>query len=151
MAETIFFFMGVFILVYGVEHTGLLGLMAEKLLAITGDDVRFAGMLILWSSAILSAVVDNIPFVATMIPLIDATAHSFGGEKAIEPLWWCLSLGACLGGNGSLIGASANVMVASMAGRAGQHISFMKFLVLAFPLMIGTIIIATAFAWFVFF
>ncbi len=149
--ETIFFFMGLFILVYGVEHTGLLALMAEKLLEITGDDLRLAGMLILWSSAILSAVVDNIPFVATMIPLIEATETNFGGKAAIEPLWWCLSLGACLGGNGSLIGASANVMVASMAGRAGQHISFVKFMLLAFPLMIFTIMIATVFAWLVFF
>jgi Na+/H+ antiporter NhaD/arsenite permease-like protein len=147
--ETIFFFMGLFILVYGVEHTGLLGLVAEKLLAVTGDNIPLAGMLILWVSAILSAIVDNIPFVATMIPLIEATESTFGGKEAIEPLWWCLSLGACLGGNGSLIGASANVMVASMAGRAGQHISFVKFLVLAFPLMLVTIAIASVFAWLV--
>lgn len=147
--ETIFFFMGLFILVYGVEHTGVLAMVAEKMLEITGDNVPLAGMLILWSSAILSAIVDNIPFVATMIPLIESTESTFGKEN-LMPLWWCLSLGACLGGNGSLIGASANVMVASMAGRAGQHISFVKFMLLAFPLMIFTIMIASVFAWLVF-
>lgn len=149
--ETIFFFMGLFILVYGVEHTGLLNIVAEELLKITGDNLAYAGMLILVSSAILSAIVDNIPFVATMIPLLEATAPTFGGADAIEPLWWCLSLGACLGGNGSLIGASANVMVASFAERAGQRIGFVQFLKLAFPLMLLTTAIAAVYAWLVFF
>lgn len=145
--ETIFFFMGLFILVYGVEHTGLLALLGQYMLGVTGGDIFKTGMLILWSSAILSAVVDNIPFVATMIPMIASTADQMGGNAALEPLWWCLSLGACLGGNGSLIGASANVMVASFAERAGHRISFIKFLVIGFPFMIMTIVIATVYAW----
>jgi len=149
--ETIFFFIGLFILVYGVEHTGVLGMLGEKLLDVTGGDMAVTGMLVLWASAILSAIVDNIPFVATMIPLIESTAPSFGGEAAIEPLWWCLSLGACLGGNGSLIGASANVMVASYAERAGQRISFIKFLIMGFPLMMFTTAIGAVYAWFTFF
>lgn len=149
--ETIFFFIGLFILVYGVEHTGLLTILAQKMLALTGGDMMTTGMLILWSSAVLSAVVDNIPFVATMIPLIENMEGSMGGKDAIQPLWWCLSLGACLGGNGSIIGASANVMVASFAERAGQRISFLGFFKLAFPMMLFTIVIATLYAWVVFF
>ena len=148
--ETIFFFIGLFIIVYGVEVSGLLSLLAEELMAFTEGDMALTGMLILWSSAILSAVVDNIPFVATMIPMIKAMAPQFGGEDALMPLWWCLSLGGCLGGNGSLIGASANVMVAGMAERAGQRIAFMQFLKLAFPLMIASIVVAAVYAWFVF-
>ncbi len=149
--ETIFFFIGLFVIVYGVEHTGLLEILAQKMLDFTGDDLFLAGMFILWSAAIISAIIDNIPFVATMIPLVQATAPAFGGDDMIEPLWWCLSLGACLGGNGSLIGASANLMVASFAQRAGQRMVFLEFMKLAFPLMIFTTIIATIYAWLMFF
>ena len=140
--ETIFFFMGLFMLVYGVEHAGLLTLLGQKLLDLTGGDLAMTGIVVLWTSAIFSAIVDNIPFVATMIPLIESTADSFGGPDKIMPLWWCLALGACLGGNGSIIAASANVMVASFAERAGHRIAFVRFLKLAFPMMIGTIAIA---------
>lgn len=149
--ETIFFFMGLFMLVYGVEHTGVLALLGEKLLAVTGGDIATTGIVILWSSAILSAIIDNIPFVATMIPLLESTTESFGGPEAMEPLWWCLALGACLGGNGSIIAASANVMVASYAERAGHRIAFMQFLKLAFPMMLATIAIAHVYVWFVYF
>ncbi len=149
--ETIFFFIGLFIIVYGVEHAGVLDLLAGKMLELTESNMPMTGMVILWSSAILSAIVDNIPFVATMIPMIESMAPSLGGEHAIEPLWWMLSLGACLGGNGSLVGASANVMVASYAERAGQRISFMKFMIMAFPLMLFTIAIAMVYAWFRYF
>lgn len=140
--ETIFFFMGLFMLVYGVERAGLLSLLGQELLNLTDGDIAFTAILVLWSSAIFSAVVDNIPFVATMIPLIGSMQDSLGGHDAILPIWWALSLGACLGGNGSLVGASANVMVASFAERSGNRISFMKFLKMGFPLMIGTIAIA---------
>src|SRR6185295_11007854 len=112
---TIFFFVGLFMVVHGVEHGGLLKLLAEKLVAATGGSMATAGYAILWASAFLSAIVDNIPFVATMIPLIKSMAGAFGGADKIEPLWWCLSLGACLGGNGTLIGASANLTVAGIA------------------------------------
>jgi Na+/H+ antiporter NhaD/arsenite permease-like protein len=149
--ETIFFFMGLFMLVYGVEHTGVLALLGEKLLEITDGDLAKTGFVILWASAIFSAIVDNIPFVATMIPLIESTASTFGGPEAMEPLWWCLALGACLGGNGSIIAASANVMVASFAERAGHRIAFVKFLKLAFPLMLGTIAIAHVYVQLVYF
>lgn len=149
--ETIFFFMGLFMLVYGVEHTGVLALLGEKLLEITDGDLAMTGFVVLWASAIFSAVVDNIPFVATMIPLLESTADTFGGAENMKPLWWCLALGACLGGNGSIIAASANVMVASFAERAGHRIAFVKFLKLAFPMMLGTIAIAHVYVWFVYF
>jgi Na+/H+ antiporter NhaD/arsenite permease-like protein len=140
--ETIFFFMGLFMLVYGVERAGLLSLLGQELLDFTQGDIAFTAILVLWSSAVFSAIVDNIPFVATMIPLIESMQDKMGGHDAILPIWWALSLGACLGGNGSLVGASANVMVASFAERAGQRISFLKFMKLGFPLMIATIAIA---------
>jgi len=149
--ETIFFFMGLFMLVYGVEHAGVLALLGQKLLEITDGDIAKTGIIILWSSAVFSAVVDNIPFVATMIPLLESTADSFGGDEAIIPLWWCLALGACLGGNGSIIAASANVMVASYAERAGHRMAFIKFLKLAFPMMLGTIAIAHVYVQYVYF
>ena len=113
------FFIGLFMVVHGVEHGGLLKLLAEKLVAATGGSMATAGYAILWASAVLSAIVDNIPFVATMIPLIKSMAPAYGGPDAIMPLWWCLSLGACLGGNGTLIGASANLTVAGIAERNG--------------------------------
>jgi Na+/H+ antiporter NhaD/arsenite permease-like protein len=133
---TIFFFIGLFIVIAGVEHAGLLKLLADKLLAATGGDFTITGMSILWASAVLSAIVDNIPFVATMIPLIKAMAPAFGGPETLMPLWWCLSLGACLGGNGTLIGASANLTVAGIAERNGVPFRFMTYTKLAFPLML---------------
>ena len=139
---TIFFFVGLFIVVHGVDSTGLLRLLADKMLALTGGDLTATAMVILWSSAILSAIIDNIPFVATMIPLIKAMAPTFGGPEGIMPLWWALSLGACLGGNGTLIGASANLVVAGFAERAGQPIRFMRYTLIAFPLMLLSIFIS---------
>ncbi len=139
---TIFFFVGLFIVVHGVDSTGLLKLLAEKMVAATGGDLNATAMVILWSSAILSAVIDNIPFVATMIPLIKAMAPTFGGPEGLMPLWWALSLGACLGGNGTLIGASANLVVAGFAERTGQPIRFMQYTLMAFPLMLMSIAIS---------
>ncbi|HQR52417.1 MAG TPA: ArsB/NhaD family transporter [Burkholderiales bacterium] len=133
---TIFFFIGLFIVIAGVEHAGLLKLLADKLLAATGGDFTITGLSILWASAVLSAIVDNIPFVATMIPLIKAMAPAFGGSDSLLPLWWCLSLGACLGGNGTLIGASANLTVAGIAERNGVPFRFLTYTKLAFPLML---------------
>ena len=138
---TIFFFIGLFIVVHGVDSTGLLKLLADKMLALTGGNLTATSMIILWSSAILSAIIDNIPFVATMIPLIKAMAPTFGGPEGLMPLWWALSLGACLGGNGTLIGASANLVVAGFAERAGQPIRFMQYTLLAFPIMLMSIAI----------
>jgi len=139
---TIFFFVGLFIVVTGVEHTGIIEWLAEQTLVATGGDFNATVGAILWISAIASALIDNIPFVATMIPMIENMAPTFGGEEALMPLWWALALGACLGGNGSLIGASANLIVAGFAQRAGHPIGFVQFTKHAFLLMLLSIGIA---------
>jgi len=138
---TIFFFVGLFVLVAGIEKAGALEIMAHHIVAWTGGDFASTAVLILWVSAIVSAIVDNIPFVATMIPVIQNMAGVFGPER-LEVLWWALALGACLGGNGSLVGASANLVVAGFAERAGQPIRFLPFMLMAFPLMLLSIAVA---------
>lgn len=148
---SIFFFIGLFVVVHSLVEVGLIKSLAQKTLDLTGGDMKVAGMTILWVSAIASAFIDNIPFVATMIPLIKDMAPALGGPEAVLPLWWALSLGACLGGNGTLIGASANVVVAGMAAKNGHPISFMKFTYLAFPLMLISIVISAIYMWFRYF
>lgn len=138
---TIFFFVGLFVVVAGVEKAGALEIMAHRIVEWTGGDFNVTAYMILWVSAILSAVVDNIPFVATMIPVIQSMGGVFGAEN-LDTLWWSLALGACLGGNGSLVGASANLVVAGFAERAGQPIKFLPFMLMAFPLMLASIGVA---------
>ncbi|MDX8388744.1 MAG: ArsB/NhaD family transporter [Ghiorsea sp.] len=145
---TIFFFVGLFIIVTGVEHTGVIAMMGEKVIELTNGDFNATVGAILWVSAIASALIDNIPFVATMIPLVQSMAPTFGGPEAIEPIWWALSLGACLGGNGSLIGASANLIVAGFAQRAGHPIYFLQFMKHAFILMLMSIAISHVYLYF---
>jgi Na+/H+ antiporter NhaD/arsenite permease-like protein len=144
---TLFFFIGLFIVVHGVDVGGLLRLVAGKLVAATGSDLAAAGYAILWVSAFLSAIVDNIPFVATVIPLIKSMAPAYGGPDKIEPLWWCLSLGACLGGNGTLIGASANLTVAGLAERNGIPFRFMTYTYYALPMMVVSVAICHIYLW----
>jgi len=144
---TIFFFIGLFIIVHAVDVSGLLALLANRLVTVTGGDLPTTGYVILWGSAFLSAIIDNIPFVATMIPLIKNMAASYGGADKIEPLWWSLSLGACLGGNGTLIGASANLTVAGSAERNGIPFRFLTYTMYAFPMMLVSIVISHAYLW----
>ena len=139
----IFFFVGLFILVGGLVETGVIKAMAAEAIKITSGNVTASTMLILWLSAIASAFIDNIPFVATLIPMIKEMGAM--GMTNLEPLWWALSLGACLGGNGTLIGASANVVVAGMASALGEKLSFVSYLKIAFPLMILSIIVASVY------
>ncbi|MBU6472745.1 MAG: ArsB/NhaD family transporter [Alphaproteobacteria bacterium] len=139
---TLFFFVGLFVVVGGVEHAGLLRLAGHQLIALTGGNKAVAAYGILWSSALFSAVVDNIPFVATMIPLMKDMAPALGGPAAMEPLWWSLALGACLGGNGTLVGASANLTVAGLAEKNGLRFSFVKFTLAALPLMLASVAVA---------
>ncbi|RCX19577.1 Na+/H+ antiporter NhaD/arsenite permease-like protein [Fontibacillus phaseoli] len=140
---TIFFFVGLFVLVGGLIETGTIKQLAERAIDLTGGDPLFTSMLILWLSAIASAFLDNIPFVATMIPMIQDMGNM--GITNLEPLWWSLALGACLGGNGSLIGASANLIAAGMAAKEGESIPFLKFLKFGFPLMLLSIVICSAY------
>lgn len=141
----IFFFAGLFILVGALVETGVIKMLAEEAIAITQGSVEATAILILWMSAFASAFVDNIPFVATMIPLIKDMGTM--GLNNLEPMWWSLALGACLGGNGTLIGASANVVVASLAAKHGQQISFIGFMKVAFPCMILSIIISMCYVY----
>lgn len=139
------FFVGLFILVGGLVDTGVISLLAQKSMELTSGNPTTTAMLILWLSAIASAFVDNIPFVATMIPLIKDMGAL--GLTNLEPLWWSLALGACLGGNGTLVGASANVIVAGLAAQEGYQISFIKFLKVGFPLMLLSILIASVYVY----
>lgn len=141
--NTIFFFIGLFVLVSGLIETGIIGALANQVMALTKGDAAASALFILWLSAIASAFVDNIPFVATMIPMIKDMGAL--GIANLEPLWWSLALGACLGGNGSLIGASANLIVAGLAAQEGHQISFVRFLLIGFPLMLLSILMATGY------
>ena len=141
----IFFFGGLFILVGALVETGVIRMLAAEAIQATGGDVEATAILILWMSAFASAFIDNIPFVATLIPLIQDMGQM--GLSNLDPLWWSLALGACLGGNGTLIGASANVVVASMSAQRGRPISFIGFMKIALPIMTFTIAIANIYVY----
>ena len=123
----IFFFIGLFIIVGGLEASGGISLMAKWLLNVAQGSQETMAMIILWASGILSGIIDNIPYTATMAPML-ATIQSIEGAEYTHPLWWCLSLGACLGGNMTIIGAAANVIVCETANKQGIKISFMGYL-----------------------
>jgi Na+/H+ antiporter NhaD/arsenite permease-like protein len=122
---TIFFFVGLFMLVEAVVDVGIIDALAGSLVDLTGGDATVTTVGMLWLSGIASAIVDNIPYTATMIPVVNQLGQA---GLPIEPLWWSLALGACLGGNATIVGASANVVVANMAGRDGHPITFRAFL-----------------------
>jgi len=138
---TIFFFGGLFVLVGSLESIGFIALLSEKLLSVTNGSIGVTAILVLWMSSILSSFLDNIPYVATMIPLVKSMAESTGGNY--EPVWWALTMGACLGGNGTIIGASANVVSRGIMEKNGHTITFVGYLKIAFPLMILSIILST--------
>jgi len=121
---TLFFFVGLFMLVEAVVHVGIIDALAAALIDLTGGDPTVTTIGLLWLSGIASAIIDNIPYTATMIPVVQQMGAS---GIPIEPLWWSLALGACLGGNATIVGASANVVVANMAGRSGHPIGFLEF------------------------
>lgn len=137
---TIFFFAGLFVMVGALVETGVIALIANKFLALTGGRLVATGLLVLWLSAIASAFVDNIPFVATMIPMLQSVGQM--SNMPMESIWWALALGACLGGNGTLIGASANIIVAGIAERYDSPITFARFFRVGFPLMLLSVFIA---------
>ncbi|MGB0757528.1 MAG: ArsB/NhaD family transporter [Patescibacteria group bacterium] len=141
---TIFFFVGLFILVGGLEHVGVMGWAADQFLQFTNGSLTTTAIVILWSSAIFSAFIDNIPFVATMIPLVENMHATFGD---LNPLWWALALGADLGGNGTLIGASANLIVADIAKKADFNIGFKEFMKVGLVVMVITVTIAMGYIW----
>ncbi len=153
---TIFFFMGLFIIVGGVVKVGLIKWMSLQMLDLTQGNLLATSMIIMWFSAFASAIVDNIPYVATMNPLVVDMARQLWPDLSgiqllqhpdLMPIWWSLALGACLGGNGTAIGASANVIVVGMSEKAGKRISFMKFMAYGMPIMIMTVIVSTIYVW----
>lgn len=139
---TIFFFCGLFVIVHGLEVTGVLQILGQWFIELTDGSIKKSVFLILSSSAVLSSAIDNIPFVATMIPMLKTMEPAMGGREAMMPVWWALSLGACFGGNGTLIGASANVIVAGLAQREGHPLSFLWFLIWSVPVMLFSVLIA---------
>jgi Na+/H+ antiporter NhaD/arsenite permease-like protein len=159
--KTIFFFIGLFILVGGLVKVGAIGALADELVHLTQGNVAGTTYLVLWGSAFLSAVIDNIPYVAAMNPLIVDLARSLHPDvhdyttlvhmPDILPLWWALALGACLGGNGTLIGATANVVIVDIARRAGYPITFGRFFALGFPVMLGSVLLSHLYLWLRFF
>ena len=140
---TLLFFAGLFMIVGCMEHVGLLHMIADLLVSLT-DDLWVMLMIVLFSAAILSALVDNIPFVAVMIPILKqlTSAGAFAGHPKAYLLWWALSLGACFGGNGSMIGASANVIGCAIARSKGVEIGFKEFLIQALPVTVMSIIVS---------
>ncbi len=139
---TIVFFTGLFIVVGGMVETGVIDHLAKLLVEVTAGHPIITMLVLLWASAFLSSILDNIPFVATLIPLIIAMGND---GVDVMPLWWAISLGACLGGNGTLIGASANVVLCGISGKHGHPISFREFIKTGMPIMIMSIIIATGY------
>ena len=139
---TILFFTGLFIVVGGLQETGVIQILANGLMDLTEGHMTLTILLILWVSAIVSSFLDNIPFVAALIPLI-LTMQSSGVD--VTPLWWAVSLGACLGGNGTLIGASANVVLSGISNRHGFPITFASYFKVGFPLMLVSVAISTVF------
>jgi Na+/H+ antiporter NhaD/arsenite permease-like protein len=140
---TLFFFIGLFMLVAGVIEIGLIDAVAAGIEEVTGGALAATSLLVLWISAILSAVVDNIPYTATMIPVVAQLSEG----QPNDAIWWALAMGADLGGNATLIGASANVILAGMAEREGHPITFGQFLRFGVPVTLGTTVIATVYLW----
>lgn len=141
--STLFFFVGLFILVGGIVHVGLIKLVAQGILELVGNNPALTAMLILWMSALLSGVIDNIPYTASIIPLV----QELGAFMPVEPLWWSLALGTCLGGNLTSIAASANVVVIHLAARSGYPITFREFLLPGFLVTLVSILISTIYIW----
>ena len=142
--NTIFFFIGLFIIIGGVEASGGIKLMAEWILNVTQGSQEAASMLILWASGIISGVIDNIPYTATMAPMLSVIEKSMGADYTY-PLWWCLSLGACLGGNLTIIGAAANVIVSENAAAEGHPIAFMRFIKYGITVVVVSLAICTVY------
>jgi len=145
---TLIFFAGLFVVVGVAEHAGMIELLSKTALGATGGNPWIAFVMIIWISAIASAFIDNIPFTATMIPLVHSLNGSVGvmgafGDLHISPLWWALSLGANLGGNGTLIGSSAGIVAAGISEKHGHPISFVQWLRVGFLFMIITVAIGT--------
>lgn len=148
--DTLFFFMGLFILVGGMENAGVINVIATWGVDLVNGDHHLITIMIIWLSGIASAFIDNIPFTATMIPLIK-DMQSIMNLPHADYMWWALASGACFGGNGTMIGASPNVIMVAIAAKEGHNISFLTFMKWCFPLMILSLIVATGYVEFRYF
>ncbi len=144
--NTIFFFIGLFIIIGGLEASGAIALMAKWILNVTKGSESATAMIILWASGIISGVIDNIPYTATMTPMLLEIQKTMGADYTY-PLWWCLSLGACLGGNMTIIGAACNVIVSETSAHNGHPISFMKFFKYGVVTMLISLVISSMYIW----
>ena len=144
--NTIFFFIGLFIIIGGLEASGGIALMAKWILNVTQGSESATAMIILWASGLISGVIDNIPYTATMTPMLLEIRNVMGAEYTL-PLWWCLSLGACLGGNMTIIGAAANVIVSETSAHHGHKIEFMNFLKYGFIVMFISLALSSVYIW----
>ena len=142
--NTIFFFIGLFIIIGGLEASGGIRLMAEWILKVTQGSQTATSMIILWASGVISGIIDNIPYTATMAPMLVEIEKAMGTDYTY-PLWWALSLGACLGGNMTIIGAAANVIVSENAAKSGHPISFMRFLKYGVAVVAISLILSTGY------
>jgi Na+/H+ antiporter NhaD/arsenite permease-like protein len=142
--STIFFFVGLFILVEAVVHVGIIGAIAEAIATATAGNLAVTTLVLLWFSAIASAIVDNIPYTASAIPVVERLVADGLPDR---PMWWALALGACLGGNLTIVGASANVVVANLAGRAGYPIRFAEFFRYGAVVVLESMVISSAYLW----
>ena len=140
---TLVFFIGLFIAVEAVVQVGIIESVAEAVLRLTGGSLPLTSLMLLWLSAFGSGIVDNIPYTATLIPVVE----NLGQSMPIMPLWWSLALGACLGGNATLVGAAANVVVANLAARSGHPISFKRFLGYGLVTTVMSLLLATGYVW----
>ncbi len=138
---TIFFFIGLFIMVGGLEKVGVIEKVAHKMVVLTNGEVAMATQFVLWMSALSTTVINSIPFTATMISVIKNLAESMNGN--VEPLWWALSLGACFGGNGTLIGAAANIIVAGMTQKTAHPLRLVDYIKVAIPITLMSTIVAS--------
>lgn len=147
--NTIFFFIGLFILVGSLEKVGVIAMLASKIVAVTNGNEFMTAMLILWIAAILSSILDNVPFVATMIPLLKSMEQLTGTSAPV--VWFALAAGACLGGNGTLIGASCNVIIGGMLEKRNHKIGFIEYMKIAYPTMLLSIAAITVYMTVVYF
>jgi Na+/H+ antiporter NhaD/arsenite permease-like protein len=145
--STLAFFMGLFVMVGALIRTGVVAELAEAVAAATGGSLWVGSMLLLWASGALSAVVDNIPYVATMAPVTTTLVQDVGGGEEARVLWWSLALGADLGGNATAIGASANVVILGLAQRSGQPISFLQFTRYGAVVAVATMLVCVPYLW----
>ncbi|MFC7714919.1 ArsB/NhaD family transporter [Nonomuraea recticatena] len=144
---TLVFFAGLFVMVGALVETGVIGTVSDRVVTLTDGDLRLTTMLLLWGSAAISAIVDNIPYVATMSPIVSDLVNATGGDGTSQVLWWALAVGADLGGNATAVGAAANVVVLGIAARNRTPISFWEFTRYGLVVTFVTVLASVPYFW----